>query len=122
MSVVRYEVSPTRLPWLLHSMGRMGPLAQDWQADYSVYVKDSSCFVATTCTGSRGSFEVATLTHFRNTVLRRTPLGRLFVLLYEMGGPALARWVSKGILRRKVVRYCVVRPIAWLLHGHHTWL
>ncbi len=81
---------------------------------YHVYGADASpisCFIATASTGSENSFDVVYLTKFRDEVLRKSFLGRMFIKTYEFTSPPIARWLRKGIRRRLWVRKYVITPI-----------
>ncbi len=62
------------------------------------------CFIATATYGSASAREVETLRAYRERRLRPTWLGRLLIRVYERVSPAIARWVGRSELRRRVVR------------------
>jgi len=75
------------------------------------------CFVVTATSGDANSFEVRTLSEFRDRLLLRNSLGKYAVRLYEKYGPRAARLVvSLGPLKpvvHLVLQYVAVW--AWLI-------
>ncbi len=63
-----------------------------------------ACFVATAAYGSALANDVAALRHLRDSVLRRTVLGELFVESYYTFGPPVAGFVGESELLRATAR------------------
>jgi cold shock CspA family protein len=61
------------------------------------------CFVASAVYGA-DSQEVAALRRFRDSTLRRTTLGRMFIAAYYKVSPAMSLWISGMPVARGVVR------------------
>jgi hypothetical protein len=76
--------------------------------------KSGGCFIATAASGSPTSWEVLSLSEFRDTVLMRTRTGRLLAQGYYKLSPCLAAWIARRHLTRKVCLWTMVRPAAWL--------
>jgi len=74
----------------------------------------SGCFIATAACGP-DSRDVAVLRKFRDTVLLRTALGRMFVRTYYCVSPPLASLVSRSPITQNTIRKILIRPIVWLL-------
>jgi len=64
-----------------------------------------SCFIATAVYGDPMAFEVVTLRHFRDSVLKKTYLGRKFVALYYKVSPPIADWLRTKPNLSGVVRF-----------------
>jgi hypothetical protein len=79
-----------------------------------VEVDKSMCFVATACAGY-DSWEVQTLSYWRNEVLLRSDPGRLFVKAYYRFSPRPAEYIGHRPILRRIVRYGLVRPLATLV-------
>jgi hypothetical protein len=72
----------------------------------------SGCFIATAACGSPLAAEVESLRAYRDSVLRPSRLGRLFVRCYERTSPPVAVWIESRPAARKLVRNLLVRPLA----------
>lgn len=71
----------------------------------------SGCYVVTACTGSEDNITVNFFRKYRDTVLTRTPTGRLLIQLYELIGPFLAHVIrNAGPLR--TISYKILSSIA----------
>lgn len=116
LHTVRYEVAQQKV----QSFERLSSfcLALGWEfmifaESYHIYVAETpGCFVATASTGHESSYEVVTLTKYRDEVLRHHFLGRMFIKTYEFTAPPIARWLKRGIRRRLFVKNYIVSPIA----------
>jgi ribosomal protein L7/L12 len=64
----------------------------------------SRCFIATAAYGSAVAPELRVLRIYRDTVLRRSTLGRAFVLAYYRLSPSIAAWIARSEKRRRVAR------------------
>jgi hypothetical protein len=69
------------------------------------------CFIATAAFGGPFAAEVETLRRFRDEVLARSALGRLFTRVYEMLSPPLADALARSPRGRAAVRR-LLRPVA----------
>jgi len=74
--------------------------------------QSGGCFIATAACGSALEPEVDTLRVFRDRVLRKRELGRLFIRIYEQVSPPIARWIARHRVARFLVRRVVVSPCA----------
>ncbi|MXV60977.1 hypothetical protein GS429_02660 [Natronorubrum sp. JWXQ-INN-674] len=70
------------------------------------------CFIATAAEGSLDHDHVVQLRDFRDTTLRSSRLGRLFVEAYYATSPPIAEWISRSDRRRRLVRELLVRPLS----------
>jgi len=61
-----------------------------------------ACFIATVCYGSLCSPEVIILRRWRDTVLAKYTIGRLFILIYYKWGPYIADSISD---HPRIIRY-----------------
>src|SRR5690606_29911186 len=68
------------------------------------------CFVATAAYGSIMANDVEMLRHFRDSMLKNTVMGELFVETYYTFGPAVAGVVGESDLLRSTAR-SVLAPI-----------
>lgn len=78
------------------------------------YLKEKSkgCFVATACT-SPFSWQVTTLSMFRDYFLTSYPIGRLMISFYYKLSPRLARIISRNLAMKITVRNILITPIAY---------
>ncbi|MBX3158781.1 MAG: fibronectin type III domain-containing protein [Deltaproteobacteria bacterium] len=72
-----------------------------------------ACFVATAAYGSVMADDVEPLRRLRDTVLRRTTLGELFVETYYTLGPAVSGVVGESELLRSTARTALDPIVAW---------
>lgn len=72
----------------------------------------ASCFIATAACATPDAWEVRALRAFRDEVLCRFSLGRLFSRCYHRLSPPLAQWVAGTQKRQHLVRRFFVNPLA----------
>ncbi len=72
--------------------------------------EDARCFIATAAFGTSMEPEVVTLKQFRDTVLKKYYLGRLFIESYYRLSPPIARFIAQRPLIRAVVRW-ILSPV-----------
>ncbi len=71
----------------------------------------SGCYVVTACTGSEDNITVNFFRRYRDTVLTKTPTGRMLIQIYERIGPFFAQIITNvGPLR--TISYMVLSSIA----------
>lgn len=73
------------------------------------------CFIATAACGGPLAPEVVVLSAFRDDVLLRSRLGRIFVDLYYWISPPLAAVIARSVSLRRATMTLIVRPAARLL-------
>jgi hypothetical protein len=73
--------------------------------------KSGGCFIATACFESPRSPEVELLRNFRDEVLLKSLAGKIFVKIYYMLSPPVARFISRHFYLKKIVRACIITPI-----------
>lgn len=71
----------------------------------------SDCFIATAACGSPQAKDVIRLRAFRDHVLKRWPLGRRLIRLYETLSPPIAHRIRQSAIARLAVRRLVVGPL-----------
>lgn len=64
--------------------------------------KKEGCFIASAVYGSYEAPEVVILRHFRDSQLKNTVLGNLFIKVYYCFSPAVARVVLKSPILSKI--------------------
>lgn len=74
------------------------------------------CFIATAACGPE-SEEVRVLRSWRDQVLLGSRAGRRLARLYSRVSPPLARWLEGSARARRVVRRCLIKPVARLVRG-----
>lgn len=79
--------------------------------------ENGGCFIATTVYGSPLVYEVVILRTFRDKVLARTKLGRLFINGYYRFSPFFAGLISKSENLKKLVRITFVTPLVRLVEA-----
>ena len=75
----------------------------------------SGCFIATACYGDYNSMEVRAFRRFRDDVLLKSYLGRLFVSLYYLLSPPIADLISKSDKSKRIIRKVFLAPILNLI-------
>lgn len=76
--------------------------------------KKKGCFIATAVYGSPMAKEVSYLQSFRNEILLKSFLGRLFVSTYYFFSPPIAKIVSGSDFLRHIVRILIISPLLWI--------
>jgi hypothetical protein len=71
----------------------------------------SGCFIATAVYGSVSAPEVTVLREFRDTILLRSYLGRVFVRVYYATSPPLARFLQTLSPAKTALRKLLLNPI-----------
>lgn len=90
----------------------------DWRDNYnnqyksSIVAKKSGCFIATAAFGSPLAQEVVILSNYRDNVLMKNDLGRLFVRFYYLISPSIACVISRSKILRKLTATYLVIPLA----------
>ncbi|MXV60992.1 hypothetical protein GS429_02740 [Natronorubrum sp. JWXQ-INN-674] len=72
------------------------------------------CFIATAAYGSADHDRVLELREFRDRVLARRALGRLFIRTYYRISPPIARWIGRSERRKRLTRRYLIRPVTRL--------
>ena len=81
--------------------------------DPEAEMKKSSggCFIATAVYGSELADEVICLSRFRDEVLLKNSLGRVFVDGYYRISPPIADWIAGRRFIKSIIRYLLIRPL-----------
>jgi hypothetical protein len=80
------------------------PRIIDFSTEASQNGEVDACFVATAAWGSLMEAQVGALRHFRDRMLRTSPLGEVFVEAYYTFGPALAEVIEPSPTLRQMAR------------------
>lgn len=73
--------------------------------------KSGRCFIATAACGSACAHEVLSLQLFRDSILRQSVAGRLFIQVYQIMSPPLARIIDRNNELRRFTLRNIVRPM-----------
>ena len=73
--------------------------------------KRGGCFIATAVYGSYDSPEVLVLRTFRDAVLEKKPIGRMFIKCYYTISPFIAKALSGKKLFKFILKFIIFRPI-----------
>jgi hypothetical protein len=76
--------------------------------------KKKGCFIATACCDPADGAIIDSLVGFRETVLRKSGIGRWFIATYERCSPPFAVWLSGHAAARYLVRTLLLAPLARL--------
>lgn len=82
-------------------------------------VERGGCFVASAVYGSSSAKEVLTLRTFRDRVLARSRMGRLFIIGYYHFAPFYAQFISKSEVLKKIVKITLIAPLVKILRSHY---
>ncbi len=81
----------------------------------SAQFKKSGCFIATAAYGSPLAPEVIVFSRFRDEVLLKSWIGRVFIKIYYFASPSFATLISKTDFFRDLVRSFVLSPLLKVL-------
>lgn len=73
--------------------------------------KRKGCFIATAVYGSPMAKEVDLLRYLRDEVLQKSLLGRLFVSIYYLISPPIAKIIARSDFMKNIVRTAVIYPL-----------
>ena len=71
-----------------------------------------TCFIATAACTTEHAPAVIRLKQFRDQILNQSRIGNRFVKMYEYVSPPLAQVIAQSELAQRIVRFCIIRPIA----------
>ena len=77
--------------------------------------KKAACFIATACYGDYECAEVKEFRIYRDNVLLKHKIGRLFVEFYYYFSPPIATLISKSEFSKRIIRTLFLRPILNLI-------
>jgi hypothetical protein len=80
-------------------------------------LKGKGCFIATAVYGSYSSSEVLILRQFRDEVLLKSSVGKLFVSFYYFISPSIADFISKRSTLKRLVRGLLIDPVVKYLQS-----
>jgi len=69
------------------------------------------CFIATACFGKYNAPEVTVLRKYRDEVLNRTILGKIFIKSYYAISPSIARIISHSDLLKNTIKQILLKPL-----------
>lgn len=69
------------------------------------------CFIATAVYGNELANEVIYLSRFRDDILLKRSVGRIFVSLYYRISPPIANWIERHQIMKFIIRNFVVQPL-----------
>ena len=72
--------------------------------------KSGGCFIATAVYGSDTASDVLLLRRFRDTVLLPSRIGNIFVNIYYLTSPPLAKAIASNPFLRKIFRKSLIQP------------
>jgi hypothetical protein len=84
-------------------------------SDSETKKQKSGCFIATAVYGSVSASEVVLLKAFRDNILQKTLLGRMFVWIYYRLSPFLAITIRKSECLKKVAKILLIEPALCLV-------
>jgi len=73
------------------------------------------CFIATACYGDYNSREVMLLREYRDTVLMKNTIGKLFIKLYYTVSPSIAKRIEKSHKLKNYIRNKILKRIIRLI-------
>lgn len=76
--------------------------------------KKGGCFIATACYGSYDAPEVVHFRKFRDDVLQKNILGRMFIKAYYLTSPPIADFISKRESCKRLIRNMLDRLMCYL--------
>jgi hypothetical protein len=75
----------------------------------------NACYIATVCYQSNNAKEVIILRKFRDSVLRRYYLGRVFIKIYYATSPMLARHIANTTILKNFIKKCILNPLIYVI-------
>lgn len=96
------------------SLPEDGLESEDNPEDAETTSSSDNCFIATAAYGSLMEPEVMSLRRFRDTTLKNSGMGKLFIRTYYRLSPPIARFIAKRPGLRALVR-CILRPVIRML-------
>ena len=75
----------------------------------------SNCYIATVCYGDINAEEVETLRRWRDQVLKKHFLGRMFIRLYYTYSPAVARFLKNKSSINRLIRKMILDPLVRII-------
>ena len=72
--------------------------------------KGGGCFVATACYGNYDAPEVMVLRQFRDEVLLKNPIGKIFTWIYYAVSPPIANFIASHEYLKILVRSALIAP------------
>lgn len=82
--------------------------------------KNEGCYIVTSCYGDYNHPDVLVLRQFRDETLSKTYLGSLFVRIYYLVSPEIAKQVKNVPQFNKLLRDYVIRPIVRYLRNRKS--
>jgi hypothetical protein len=74
----------------------------------------AGCFIATAVYGSQ-SYKLEIFRNFRDNILLKNKLGKIFVQFYYRVSPKIANYIGKRKLPKNLVLYLLIEPIYHLI-------
>lgn len=76
--------------------------------------QESKCFIAAAVYGDIMAPEVVSLRKFRDEVLKKYSLGRIFISTYYASSPPVAHWLKTKPRLSRVVRIILNKFVQWI--------
>lgn len=76
---------------------------------------NSDCFIATACYGDTNHPDVEVFREWRDSILIKSVPGRIFIFLYYVFSPHLAKYISGTPYLSRFIRFQFLQPIAFRL-------
>lgn len=78
------------------------------------YKKSEGCYIATAVYGSYDASEVLVLREFRDTILKKNSIGRLFIKIYYAISPSIAQRLKNHTMTNSVTKKLLNRFVSFL--------
>jgi hypothetical protein len=82
---------------------------------HGLTLKKEGCFIATACYGNYESDEVIEFRKFRDDVLLKFLLGRIFVFIYYFVSPVIVILICQSEFSKRIIRSLLLTPILNLI-------
>jgi len=78
---------------------------------FLIQKKSGGCFIATAACGTPLSEEVIFLASYRDDVLVKTYIGRVFIRIYNCFSPPISKIIEHNALSKTIVRSAIILPL-----------
>jgi hypothetical protein len=79
-------------------------------------LKNKKCFIATAVYGAPDANEIVLLKDFRDKILIKNIIGRIFINIYYFVSPPVANFITNKPKTKRLVKNLLIKPILSLIN------